>query len=57
MSQPKLDPLWHKTTRRVGYRLSVEGVSKALFFDRAELETLQSLITNVLKDDRERLAT
>jgi hypothetical protein len=57
MTQPTLEPLWHKATNQVGYRLSIEGVNKALFFGREELETLQSLITDVLKDSRERRAT
>lgn len=49
MSRPTLEPVWHKQANRLGYRLGIEGVNKALFFKRAELEALQSLIANVLE--------
>jgi hypothetical protein len=49
VSDPTLEPLWHKQANRLGYRLGIEGVNKCLFFDRAELEALRSLITDVLE--------
>lgn len=51
MSRPTLEPRWHGASGQLGYRLSIEGVNKALFFKRAELEALRSLIANVLEDD------
>ncbi|MCU1697853.1 MAG: hypothetical protein JWR34_3916 [Mycobacterium sp.] len=57
MSRPTLEPLWDKTTGQLGYKLSFEGVNKALFFKRAELEALQSLIGNVLEDNHSGIRT
>lgn len=50
LRQARLEPLWHSATGQVGYRLTVEGCSKALFFKAAELEALRSLIGEVLRD-------
>jgi hypothetical protein len=54
---PTLEPLWHKASGELGYRLSIEGASKSLFFKRAELEALQLLISTVLEDRHDRLRT
>lgn len=57
MSQPTLEPVWHKATGQMGYRLSIQGAKHVLFFKRAELEALQSLIANVLEDSHAIRAT
>ena len=54
---PTLEPIWHKSSNQVGYRLRVRGTSKTLFFKRAELEALQSRISEVLEDDHVRIRT
>lgn len=57
MSRPTLEPQWHKASGRLGYRLSIEGVNKVLFFKRDELEALQELINRVLEDSHDTRAT
>ena len=57
MSQPTLEPLWHKASGQTGYRLSIQGAKPVLFFKRAELEALQLLIANVLEDSHATRAT
>jgi hypothetical protein len=51
MSEVMLEPVWHKTTQEVGFKLSRQGTSKALFFKPDELRALRSLIDLVLVDN------
>lgn len=53
MSRPTLEPLWHRATGEIGYKLGIEGTSKNLFLKRQELLALRALINGVLEDHRE----
>lgn len=57
MSSPTLEPFRHNGTGQIRYKLGIEGASRQLIFNPAELEALRALIERTQEGSRVRAVT